>query len=290
MIAPAEDFPSSDLVVPTLADAVSEGSHRQVLVIEPDPEVRTFLLHQLNGAGYYAVGAENGAAGLLRARTYSVYDLVIVRSALPDITALQVVQELGSDFRTRDIPYMVLTADADTDRGLFREAAGFITDPMTPQVYLGDVKDAIANSQNDDRAKALSVSLHAAQAIAHFPGGALDMSGAAVALGNTLAEKPDDIRMAALAALARFGTAEVQPHVLAAFQNTANSLEIRVAAAKALGGCLVAQAPTSETFDALLGGMAAPELEMRLACGAALGRMDLTPEQREQILVARRME
>ena len=289
-IAPAEDFPSSDLVVPTLADAVAEGSHRQILVVEPDPEVRTFLLYTLNTAGYYAVGADSGAAGLLRARTYSVFDLVMIRSDLPDITALQLVKELGEDFRTKDIPYMMLTANADRDRGLYKGAKGFVTDPMTPDVWAGDVKGAMGASLNDERARALAVSLAACKAVAHYTGGILDPSGAAVALAETLAEKPDDIRLAALHALSRFGTPEVQGLVLNAFLNTGNSLEVRTGAASALGGCLKGQAPTAQTFTALVDGMGAAELELRVACGAALGKMDLTDEQRDKILTARRIE
>jgi CheY-like chemotaxis protein len=289
-IAPQESFPSMELVMPIIADAVSEGSHRQILVIEPDPEIRSFLLHELNGAGYYAVGAEDGAAGLLKAKTFSVFDLILLRSQLPDITAFQVAKELREDFRTRDIPVMMLTANAAEDRELFKNAAGFVSDPRQPELYLGDVKNVMSASLNDDREKALAVSLAAANVLAGYKGGILDPTQANVALADTLAEKPDNIRLAALEALARFGTPDVQSRVLAAFMNTANSVEIRTAAARALGQCVVGQAPTAETYEALLEGMGAEELELRIACGGALGKMDLTPEQRVEVLKQRRLK
>ena len=78
--------------------------------------------------------------------------------------------------------------------------------------------------------------------------------------------------------------------MLNAFLNTGNSLEVRTGAASALGGCLKGQAPTAQTFTALVDGMGAAELELRVACGAALGKMDLTDEQRDKILTARRIE
>jgi CheY-like chemotaxis protein len=289
-LAPADEFPSMELVIPIMADAVAEGSNRQILVVEPDAETRTFLLHTLNGAGYYAVGADSGAAGLLRAKTYSVFDLVVLRSSLPDMTAFQVVKELKDDFRTRDIPVMMISS-SDEDTKLYgSQAVGFIKDPMQPEVYLGDVKNAVSASLNDDRARALAVSLAACQSLAHYPGGILDPSLASAALADTLAEKPDDIRAAALHALARFGTPDVQAKVLDALTKTANATAIRVGAAKALGKCLHGQAPTAETFDALLAGMGEDDLALRVACGGALGKMDLTAEQRDQVLTARRIE
>jgi HEAT repeat protein len=285
-IAPKVEFPCMEMIVPIMADAVAEGSVRQILVIEPNPEIRTFLLHTLNGAGYYAVAADSGASGLLRAKAYSVFDLIIVNASLPDITTFQVVKELSEDFRTSAIPYMVTNGTAK----LFPAAAALLKDAMQPDLYLGDVKKALAGSPNDDRAAALALSLEAASTLAGYGGTMLDLTGTVEALTGTLTEKPDNIRLAALAALASFGTQDAEAAVLAAFTTTANSTAIRTAAAKALGDCLKGLDPTAETFAALMGGMGEADLGLRIACGGALGKMALTPEQGVEVMTARRID
>ena len=141
------------------------------------------------------------------------FDLLMLDIALPGADGLSVLAQLRA--QGISTPVMMLTANADQDRGLFTSAAGFVTDPMQPDLYMNDVKSAMSASLNDERAKALGVSLAAATALAHSQTTLFDLTGAVDALADTLAEKPDNIRLAALAALARFGTPAGEERVLA---------------------------------------------------------------------------
>ncbi|MHC4924167.1 MAG: HEAT repeat domain-containing protein, partial [Planctomycetota bacterium] len=113
-IAPKDHFPRCDLVVPLLADAVSLGSVRQVLIIEPATKTAVQLQTELNGAGMHAVVARNGAQGLIRAKQVN-FDVVMVSSGLSDMLANQVVNEIRRDVRTANVPVLVLAAESASD-------------------------------------------------------------------------------------------------------------------------------------------------------------------------------
>ena len=67
-----------------------------------------------------------------------------------------------------------------------------------------------------------------------------------------------------------------------------NSAAVRAAAAGALGRSLRGQAPTPETFDALIGAMGDADAAVRHAAGAAFGQMKLSPDQQASVLTKRR--
>ncbi len=292
-VDPDAAFLNSDMVVGIVANAVAEGSVRQVLVVEPNAEARTAMIHHMNEAGLYAVGAESGARGLIKAKAFSVFDVILVRSALSDITAFQVVKELKDDFRTRDIPVVLMSNNMDSDRAHFNgKVAGFMADSTNPEIYVNEVKGAAGSSLNDDRKAALAVSLAAARALAHANGrtDVFDYSGAIDALADAVGEKPDNIRLAACHALARFGDESAVERLLAVFSNSANSAAVRAGAASALGGCLDGAAPSEGVFNALVAAMGDGDVAVRTASGIALGNMDLTDEQSAKALTANRID
>jgi CheY-like chemotaxis protein len=82
---------------------------RRILVVEDDVWVRTFLLDLLTDAGYVVLEAADGRTGLRLAGEQRP-DLVLLDLAMPEFTGIDVLSQLGSHARTRDIPVLVLSA------------------------------------------------------------------------------------------------------------------------------------------------------------------------------------
>lgn len=111
----------------------------QVLVIDDNPNIRTFLKQVLTQAGYACVGAENGRQGLDLARSEQP-DMVIVDWILPPIDGAEFIRNLRESQHGRAI-YILLLTSLDQDEQLVDAiAAGaddFLTKPLRPQALLG---------------------------------------------------------------------------------------------------------------------------------------------------------
>ena len=87
-----------------------QGTPR-VLLIEHNPWIRADLVSQLAHAGYSVRTASNGFSGLRLAHGV-VPGVVVLGTALPDVPAYEVREQLGSDCGTRAVPLIPLTLKA----------------------------------------------------------------------------------------------------------------------------------------------------------------------------------
>lgn len=291
---PEMEFEGADKVAPLAAQAVAAGSLRQVLLVEPDAGTRTKATQALENAGLYVVAESTGMAGFVRAKEVGTFDVVVLRYDLPDALAEKIVRELRRDFRTQGLPILISGPEAElaeAKENFGTNVQGFIEiDPIN----VDEVNNAAEQSMNDDQKRALEVSKAACMALAMVDPAhtAFSNYGATeTALADVLSSnKPDDIRLAALAALGRLGTAQSTDALVDTFSNSANATAIRVAAAGALGRVLRGMAAPANAYDALLGGLGDEAREVRAAAGAALGAMMLTPVQENEVLTKYRVE
>ena len=154
--------------------------------------------------------------------------------------------------------------------------------------------DAAAGSLNDDQKRAMHLSKFACMALGTIDPKSTVFENYAAAEGALIgvveSDKPDDIRLAALAALGKIGSPASADALVATFTGTANATSVRVAAATALGMIFRGQAAPAMVFDALLGGFGDEAAEVRNACGNAFGGMQLTAEQRNVVLTGYRVK
>ncbi len=288
-VDPGAAFPGSEKVITLAAQAVAGASARQVLLIEPDASLRAKALKALDDAGMYATAETTAVAGFRRAKEVGTFDVILIRAVgLEDRLPLTVVQELRSDFRTAAV--QILITGTETELTAARELFGtkvqdFIAiDPLN----IDRIKEAAAQSLNDDQKRALAASLAACSALAGLDRSATAFGNYAEAeaalAGVVKSDKPDEIRLAALAALGNLGSANSLAAVAGAFAETANAIPIRVAAAKALGGIFSAQPAPADAYNALLAGLGDAERDVRKAAAEALGAMKLTPGQALEVL------
>jgi phosphate regulon transcriptional regulator PhoB len=114
----------------------------RILVVEDEPDVVELLQFNLRGAGFEVVTAEDGAAGLRKAREQTPA-LIILDLMLPEVDGLEVCKLLRRHPATSAIPIIMLTAKAsEIDRvlGLELGADDYVTKPFSPRELVLRVK------------------------------------------------------------------------------------------------------------------------------------------------------
>ena len=109
-------------------------------MIDDDPVIVKLLQVNFEIEGYRVISAENGPAGLLRARDRQP-DIIILDVMMPGMNGLDVARALKESEDTRAIPIILLSAKAqanDVARGL-EVADDYITKPFDPLELLDRV-------------------------------------------------------------------------------------------------------------------------------------------------------
>jgi CheY-like chemotaxis protein len=101
-----------------------------VLVIEDDVRLAELLVDLIHARGFKAIVAQDGEAGLRRARALSPQGIVL-DVKLPDISGWTVMERLRADPATRPIPVHFISGLDERERGLSLGAIGYLTKPAT---------------------------------------------------------------------------------------------------------------------------------------------------------------
>ena len=105
----------------------------RVLIVEDEPDAAHLLEIHLRQAGHEPQVAENGARGLVIARTTHP-DLIILDNMLPGMNGMEVCRSLREDSATRHVPIIMLTARAaevDRIKGLESGVDDYVTKPYS---------------------------------------------------------------------------------------------------------------------------------------------------------------
>ncbi len=117
----------------------------KILVIEDEIPLLDSILQLLRFSGYEGVGAPNGCIGLEMA--FDIHpDLIICDIRMPEVDGFDVIKELNSDPSTVNIPFIFLTAKADTvDRELGEQlgASAYITKPFVHNELLATISSCV---------------------------------------------------------------------------------------------------------------------------------------------------
>jgi len=117
----------------------------KILVIEDDPAFLRFLTHVFEREGYAVSSANNGLAGLRKAREDRP-DLITLDVMLPGLDGFEVCHRLRSDPSTAAIPVVMLSAkgqDADRTAALGVGANEFIPKPPDRVALLDKIKELL---------------------------------------------------------------------------------------------------------------------------------------------------
>jgi two-component system chemotaxis response regulator CheY len=112
------------------------GSNMKILTVDDFSTMRRIVRHILRQLGYNnIVEAEDGATGLEILRQEDI-DFVISDWNMPNMSGLELLKAIRSDDKLKDIPVLLVTAEALKENVLEAVKAGangYIVKPFTPE-------------------------------------------------------------------------------------------------------------------------------------------------------------
>jgi CheY-like chemotaxis protein len=305
---PPQPFANSEKVMEDLSDALNETGQRVILVVEREPDARNRIVGLLRERGYMTFGVDNGNEGLIRAKSFPGEDLIIVSSELnregkgSDPVEFQFIDSLRDDYRTKTIPVMVLAP-----RNRDKDMQELVDEKRAVDVITPDIDGAILNEkvkkvfsgpdyQADEKARNDQIAKDAAMAIASIHGATVfDLGAVSKSLSGCLARADDSVRIAAMKAIAAAGPKAkndcLEP-LLTVFKTKENSVDVREAAAVAIGECMKGSPldAAADVFKTLKAATNEEDERIWKAAGTALGKAQLSGEAARQLLEEQRIE
>jgi signal transduction histidine kinase/AmiR/NasT family two-component response regulator len=110
-----------------LLDTSTSG--KTVLIVDDDPVARDLLRRTLEGGGYSVVAADNGTAGIEKAREINPV-VIILDVIMPGMDGWETLRKLKSDDELRHIPIVMSTIIGDEAMAYTLGAAHFLPKPV----------------------------------------------------------------------------------------------------------------------------------------------------------------
>jgi len=171
------------------------GTTLNVLVVQDDPRIASFITRGLEAEGFAVRSASDGALGL-RMTESSEFDLIILDLVLPTVTGEEVLTQIRG--RGSTVPVIVLTSkDAVSDRvaNLDAGADDYVTKPFSLTELLARVR---ARLRSADQAVSTTIShgrvtvdVRARQAL--IDGRSVELTSREFALLETLMHHPGQV-------------------------------------------------------------------------------------------------
>ncbi|HEX9140898.1 MAG TPA: response regulator [Gaiellaceae bacterium] len=119
---------------------------RLVLIADDDEDILALVRATIERSGHEVVAVGDGAAAL-SAMAERRPDLAVLDIAMPELDGLEVLRRLRADDETRDLPVILLTAQAqaaDVERGFATGASAYVRKPFSPRDLATRVDDLLA--------------------------------------------------------------------------------------------------------------------------------------------------
>lgn len=144
-----ELFNTEELEVVKFYDDANGGEKMQILVIDDNPDILSYVSHIL-GEGYTIITATNGKEGIEKA-TSLIPDLIISDVMMPVMDGLSCTERLKSMVQTSHIPIILLTAYSTDEQklaGVNSGADAYMTKPFNAKLLKAMVHNLIDNRSN----------------------------------------------------------------------------------------------------------------------------------------------
>ncbi len=116
---------------------------RTVLVIEDDPSIRGLVADLLVGEGYAVLQAADGRQGLRLAREHEP-SVIMVDQVLPEMSGLEVLEQLHAQRTTRYIPVILVSGLAHSLGDVDHPADRVLAKPFDIDALLAEVEGLAA--------------------------------------------------------------------------------------------------------------------------------------------------
>ncbi len=152
----------ADLSLPLIQTAASgvgiNPGDGRVLVVDDNPDVRTYISSILQEKGYQVQTARNGAEGYKKAQTY-IPHLIVTDLMMPQVSGLDLIRMIRQDDSLKGIPVILLTAKVDEDtriEGTEQGADAYLSKPFNDRELLAEVRNLLALKANERRVAELN--------------------------------------------------------------------------------------------------------------------------------------
>jgi two-component system, OmpR family, response regulator MtrA len=119
---------------------------RLVLIADDDEDILALVRATIERSGHEVMAVADGAAAL-SAVAERRPDLAVLDIAMPEVDGLEVLRRLRADDEMRDLPVILLTAQAqaaDVERGFVTGASAYVRKPFSPRDLATRVDDLLA--------------------------------------------------------------------------------------------------------------------------------------------------
>jgi two-component system phosphate regulon response regulator PhoB len=133
-----------------------------IVVVEDEEDILELVRYNLAREGYEITCVTSGEEGLRVARS-RLPDLILLDLMLPGVDGLEVCKRLKNDWKTRNIPIVILTArseEADIVTGLELGADDYITKPFSPRVLIARTRAVLRRKHTEPTPENVPIKIH----------------------------------------------------------------------------------------------------------------------------------
>ena len=115
----------------------------KILIADDFPEVTKVMRYILKNIGFRNIREVYGGKAVLRALKKEKYDLIFCDWSMPDMSGMEVLKKIRSDDELKDIPFIMVTAEAEKEKILAAIKAGvsnYILKPFTAKTIIETLK------------------------------------------------------------------------------------------------------------------------------------------------------
>ncbi|MGE3166211.1 MAG: HEAT repeat domain-containing protein [Planctomycetota bacterium] len=241
----------SQLVVQNLCEGLTEAGIRVALLIVPNEDDSLLIAGTLRKSGVLSFTERTGWDGVERAKSFPPEDLIIVAAGMAGgksptgmltLGTAEVINRLRADFRTKDIPILVLSSDEQytANQTVYLDEARnvqVINRGIDAVRLRDDIVLPLFSGDTNERGRGDQIAARAAEALLFLAGRdtAFDLTTAEGALVSVLENRADEVRIAASRALGALRTQRATPSLVRICQDQSVSQDLLKAALIALG-------------------------------------------------------
>jgi len=121
-------------------------NHKNILVVDDEPDVIDIITICLKDKNFSIVGAKDGQEALEKLKIFTP-DLIITDIGMPRINGFELVKQLKKNPKFNKIPVIILTGTFitkdDKNYGIVLGASRYLTKPFTIDTLVKDIEDSL---------------------------------------------------------------------------------------------------------------------------------------------------
>lgn len=141
-----------------LSKVMCPNGGAKILVVDDNPDLRSYVASVLQRQRHQITTAQNGAAGLELARNIHP-QLIITDLMMPQVSGIELIQQIRLDPTLQGTPIILLTAKVDDDTrldGIEQGADAYISKPFKERELLAEVRNLLALKATEQKVAELN--------------------------------------------------------------------------------------------------------------------------------------